>query len=593
MRETSETTPATAPESAAAVPEPPAYLTHAILGALALIFLGEVLFSLDSLSLPLLGISPNSLIAFGGIYPSAIRNSGEWHRLLVGPMLHGDLLHLAFNGISLYFLGSALENMIGRAWFGTIYFFGGIGGAWLSFVTGAETVVSVGASGAIMAVIAAVAALAFRLPAGAERTTTLTSCAQFLIPALIPRNSPSGMTIDVAAHFGGALTGAAIAGLVFAVWRRDRQWPSFGKLALVAAIAGLLISEKAAFTAIRLFPEYRDRAAFSFEASPENLARSRLAFEAAAERGDASAMNHMGVIYARGLGVDQDLVKASAWYGRAAANGNAIAMGNLAALYANGWGVTKDTDKSLEWYRRSAAAGYAKAMLQLGLAYSAGTGVEKNLTKAREWFEKAAAKNEAASIRNLGIIYRDGLGVDVDFAKSRTWFERAAALGDASAMTRLGIFYHKGQGVAVDYVKARSWYELAAAKGDGDAMTNIAILHANGFGVEKNEATGAEWYEKGLQTGNSRAAYALAVFADEGKGIAQDPARAAVLILQAAKADDQDAKKALTGEMTGWAPATIQRVKAELQRLGFYRGQLNETWDNTCRQAIAAYLAAP
>ncbi|MEE8544981.1 MAG: tetratricopeptide repeat protein, partial [Alphaproteobacteria bacterium] len=62
-------------------------------------------------------------------------------------------------------------------------------------------------------------------------------------------------------------------------------------------------------------------------------------YRLAAEQGDASAQNNLGVMYAMGRGVPQDSALAAQWYRRAAEQGDARAQYNLGFMYADGRGV--------------------------------------------------------------------------------------------------------------------------------------------------------------------------------------------------------------------------------------------------------------
>jgi len=53
--------------------------------------------------------------------------------------------------------------------------------------------------------------------------------------------------------------------------------------------------------------------------------------------------------------VDRDYAEAMTWYRKAADKGNATAMYNVGVLYENGFGVHMDTDKAIEWYKKAAA----------------------------------------------------------------------------------------------------------------------------------------------------------------------------------------------------------------------------------------------
>lgn len=79
----------------------------------------------------------------------------------------------------------------------------------------------------------------------------------------------------------------------------------------------------------------------SGKADPAEVFR---ACEKAAQNDNPEAMNTLGNLYARGLGVGQDYKKAVYWWGQALRDGNAEAMYHLGNAYALGQGVRPDID---------------------------------------------------------------------------------------------------------------------------------------------------------------------------------------------------------------------------------------------------------
>ena len=90
-----------------------------------------------------------------------------------------------------------------------------------------------------------------------------------------------------------------------------------------------------------------------------------------AERGDADAQNHLGMMHENGHGVPKDDAEAAKWYRKAADQGTAEAQYNLGSMYENGWGVTQDHAEAMKWWRRSAEQGFALAQSKLGFDGSA------------------------------------------------------------------------------------------------------------------------------------------------------------------------------------------------------------------------------
>jgi hypothetical protein len=69
-----------------------------------------------------------------------------------------------------------------------------------------------------------------------------------------------------------------------------------------------------------------------------------------AEKGDARAQYNLGLLYASGLGVDQDYQAALKWHRLAAGQGHAGAQNELAQMYAKGQGIQPDQVRAYVWY---------------------------------------------------------------------------------------------------------------------------------------------------------------------------------------------------------------------------------------------------
>jgi rhomboid protease GluP len=218
----------------------PLILTYSLLAVLLAVFAGEFIFRLGPVSGPL-NPSIRTLIALGALDKSLVTGNGEWWRLFSAPLLHGGLLHIALNGVALFFAGAVLENLIGRAWFAAIFAVSGVSGALLSLIINPLTLISVGASGAIMGLFAAAFAVSFRYPAASPMRTFLQSGSlRVLIPSMLPLfDGLFGQKVDYAAHLGGAIGGIALGLILIGIWAREAPLPPYPKLAWALAAVGL------------------------------------------------------------------------------------------------------------------------------------------------------------------------------------------------------------------------------------------------------------------------------------------------------------------------------------------------------------------
>ena len=168
-------------------------------------------------------------------------------RALTAAFLHSprSLLHIAFNMFALYVVGQYLEPMLGRLRFVMLYLISALGGSvgvvLLASVPQGWLTPTVGASGAVFGLFAAVLVLNWRL--GRETGGII---ALLLINGVLGFVLPN---IAWQAHLGGAVTGAALAGILAlsaapgrdtaAARRRALVWPAFAVVVvlLVAAAA--------------------------------------------------------------------------------------------------------------------------------------------------------------------------------------------------------------------------------------------------------------------------------------------------------------------------------------------------------------------
>ena len=104
----------------------------------------------------------------------------------------------------------------------------------------------------------------------------------------------------------------------------------------------------------------------------------------------------------KGEGVERDYAQAAYHYREAAETeeGAADAQYKLGLCYANGHGIEQNVWEAAYWYWKAADNGHAVAQYCLGLCYDSGCGVEEDIAKAAEWYGKAAEQgNEYAQER--------------------------------------------------------------------------------------------------------------------------------------------------------------------------------------------------
>jgi rhomboid protease GluP len=176
-----------------------------------LIIIIGAIYLLQVLSKSLIG--PNWAVFMFGLHPPAVAN-GDWWRLITATFLHGSLLHLGFNMLALWILGTQVEIYLGSKKFLLLYFVSAIGGSLASFYFSPPATFSIGASGAIFGLMGAFIVIGKKLRADVS---------QIMILLLI--NVVLGFTvsgIDWRAHLGGLVAGAVFTKvLLSATWSRE------------------------------------------------------------------------------------------------------------------------------------------------------------------------------------------------------------------------------------------------------------------------------------------------------------------------------------------------------------------------------------
>jgi membrane associated rhomboid family serine protease len=144
-----------------------------------------------------------------------VTDGGEYYRLLTAAFLHGGLLHLATNMLTLYIVGAPLERVLGPARYLTIYLISALGGSLLALLLSPAYTVGVGASGAIFGLFGALVVLRRQIGAEAGGLFVLIGL-NLVISFTLPN-------ISWQAHIGGLLTGALVAVALLPTLRARRR----------------------------------------------------------------------------------------------------------------------------------------------------------------------------------------------------------------------------------------------------------------------------------------------------------------------------------------------------------------------------------
>lgn len=142
---------------------------------------------------------------------------------------------------------------------------------------------------------------------------------------------------------------------------------------------------------------------------------------ALANKGDAEAQYHVGMMYNNGIGTQKDAKQAFEWFQKSAAFNDPLGAYKLGCYYdGQGAGVIKpDSNKALKYKLISAKAGYALAQHDVANLY----GKQGNLEEAVKWWKMAGDQGFPMSLYNLSSSYYEGKGAPKDLSLAYAYFK--------------------------------------------------------------------------------------------------------------------------------------------------------------------------
>lgn len=180
----------------------------------ALIIINVAIFVIRYLS-PELG---EAVLLWGYGSSELILEHGEFYRLFTMMFLHFNEVHILFNAIALYYIGSNIERLFGHVRYLLIYILGGLAGSIVPlFISNSG---GLGASGAVFAIWGAEAVFLYhhrQIFGAAGRARLQNSLMLMLVNFLagfsanaLATVADSGVRIGNSAHFGGLIGGAIL-----------------------------------------------------------------------------------------------------------------------------------------------------------------------------------------------------------------------------------------------------------------------------------------------------------------------------------------------------------------------------------------------
>ena len=145
------------------------------------------------------------------------------------------------------------------------------------------------------------------------------------------------------------------------------------------------------------------------------------AMVALANKGDAEAQYHVGMMHNNGIGTQKDPRQAFEWFQKSTASNDPLGAYKLGCYYAGQFaGVIKyDADEALKYKLISAKAGYALAQHDVAILYDR----QGNSEEALKWWKMAGDQGLPDALFSLSRSYSAGKGAPRDLSLSYAYFK--------------------------------------------------------------------------------------------------------------------------------------------------------------------------
>ncbi|MCK5003344.1 MAG: sel1 repeat family protein [Gammaproteobacteria bacterium] len=246
-----------------------------------------------------------------------------------------------------------------------------------------------------------------------------------------------------------------------------------------------------------------------------------------AKQGNIKAQGRLGLMYERGIGIQQNYDKAREWYNRAIKSSSGFALARRGFMYERGLGELQNYTQAVNYYHRAIEQGNASAYAHLGFLYFNGKGVDKDYDNAHLHFKKSADEGSYLGMAWLGFSYEEGIGVERDHEKAFKWTERAAKKGNPHGLATLGKQYLRGRGTEQDFDKALKLLRSAELRGSPLGTALLGYMYERGLSeLDQDNVEAIVLYRRAAKEGSIFANVRLARCYWLGIGVGEDQDKA-------------------------------------------------------------------
>lgn len=253
-----------------------------------------------------------------------------------------------------------------------------------------------------------------------------------------------------------------------------------------------------------------------------------------AQDGNPIALEKLGLMYSKGIGVDLNIELSNTYYEKAfnlynnlleTANDKLTSYINyrLGKMYENGLGTAIDYEKAISCYNYAIEnAGNKYAMYSLGKMYLDGKGADEGAdldaykSQSFDYIKNSADLDFAYAAYQTGTFYKQGLYVSQDLENASYYYENAyfefeemlKSYEDDNVLYRLGQMNYEGLGVKINIEEACKYLEKSFELKNENAALLLARIYIE-IGDEEKTEKAISMLTELSNAGNNRANYSL------------------------------------------------------------------------------------
>lgn len=183
----------------------------------------------------------------------------------------------------------------------------------------------------------------------------------------------------------------------------------------------------------------------------------------------SKAAGHIGLMYLRGEGVEQNFGTAFTWFKRGLTNGDALCQHAIGLMYLHGYGVSQDAFKASSYFKAASEQDFPASATRLGALFLD----QGDVATATKYFELAAHWGWMEAFYYLAEMSNNGVGRQRHCGMAASYYKMVAERAEAihSSFIEANAAYKNG-----DKERALVAMMMAAEQGYESAQANVAYL---------------------------------------------------------------------------------------------------------------------